>query len=65
MGLVVGECIRRVNGQYVHTEDELYQALQINAAYCKLEVLDHQNEVRLTQHAVFAEDHYRIGLLLV
>ena len=65
MGLVVGECIRRVNGQYVHTEDELYQALQINAAYCKLEVLDHHNEVRLTQHAVFAEDHYRIGLLLV
>lgn len=65
MGLVVGECIRRVNGQHVQTEDELYEALQINAAYCKLEVLDHQNEVRLTQHAVFVEDHYRIGLLLV
>lgn len=65
MGLVVGECIRRVNGQSVHTEDELYKALQINAAYCKLEVLDHQNEVRLTQHAIFVEDHYRIGLLLV
>lgn len=65
MGLVVGECIRRVNGQHVQTEDELYKALQINAAYCKLEVLDHQNEVRLTQHAIFVEDHYRIGLLLV
>lgn len=65
MGLVVGECIRKVNGQVVHSEDDLYKALQINAAYCKLEVLNHQHEIRLTQHAIFAEDHYRIGLLLV
>lgn len=65
MGLVAGECIRKVNGQTVHTEEELYKALQVNAAYCKLEVLNHDNEVRLTQHAVFMEDHYRIGLLLV
>lgn len=65
MDLQVGEIIRKVNGMEVHNEMELYKALQINAAYCKLEVLNHYNEVRLTQHAVHSEDHYRIGLIIV
>ena len=64
MGLVAGEVIRKVNGMEVYTERELYEALQVNAAHCRLEVLDHQQEVRLTQHAVHSDDHYRIGLLL-
>lgn len=64
MGLLIGECIRKVNGQSVYTESELYEALQINAAHCRLEVLDRNNEVRLTQHVIYSTDHYRIGLLL-
>ena len=65
MGLQVGEVIKRVNGQEIYTERELYEALQINAAHCRLEVLNHQNEIRLTQHVVHADDHHRIGLILV
>lgn len=64
MGLLVGECIQKVNGQPVYTESELYEALQINAAHCRLEVLDRNNEIRLTQHVIYSNDHYRIGLLL-
>lgn len=64
MELIVGEVIRKVNGTEVRTEKELYEALQINAAHCRLEVLDHQNEVRLTQHVVHREDHFRIGLIV-
>ncbi|MDN4492266.1 PDZ domain-containing protein [Ureibacillus aquaedulcis] len=64
MGLDVGEVIRKVNGVEVHSERELYEALQINAAHCRLEVLNHQNEVRLTQHVVYNGDHHRIGLLV-
>lgn len=64
MGLVAGEVIRKVNGMEVYTERELYEALQVNAAHCRLEVLDHHQEVRLTQHVVHSDDHYRIGLLL-
>lgn len=64
MGLDVGEVIRKVNGVEVHTERQLYEALQINAAHCRLEVLNHQNEVRLTQHVVYSDDHHRIGLLI-
>ena len=65
MGLRVGDVIKRVNGQYVSSERELYEALQINAAHCKLEVLDEQREIRLTQYVVHNNDHHQIGLLLV
>lgn len=65
MGLRVGEIIVRVNGQEVGSEKELYEALQINAAYCKLEVLDHQKEIRLTQHVVHSEDNHKIGVLMI
>ncbi len=64
MGLDVGEIIRKVNGVEVHSERQLYEALQINAAHCRIEVLNHQNEVRLTQHVVYNGDHHRIGLLI-
>lgn len=64
MGLLPGEVISKVNGKEVHNEKELYEALQINAAYCKLEVLNYNNEIRITQHAVYSDDHFRIGLLL-
>ena len=65
MGLQIGETIRKVNGESVHSEEELYRALQQNAAQCKIEVLDIDGEVRLRQHIVFHHDHFRIGLLLV
>lgn len=65
MGLVIGECIRKVNGQTVSNERELYEAIQINAAHCRLEVLDHQGEVRLRQHVIYRHDHHRLGLLVV
>ncbi|MBD8031498.1 PDZ domain-containing protein [Solibacillus merdavium] len=65
MGLLAGEVIKRVNGQDVYTEEDLYKALQINAAHCRLEVLDHAGELRLTQHVVHRDDNYKIGLLVV
>lgn len=65
MGLVAGEIIKRVNGQDVLTEEDLYKALQINAAHCRLEVLDHSGELRLAQHVVHRDDNHKIGLLVV
>lgn len=64
MGLLPGEVIKKVNGIEVHNERELYEALQKNAAHCKIEVLNYDNEIRLTQHVVYSHDHFRIGLLL-
>ncbi|KGR80583.1 PDZ domain-containing protein [Ureibacillus manganicus] len=64
MGLKAGEVIRKVNGVDVQTKQELYEALQINAAHCKLEVLDHKDELRLTQQVVYSKDHHQIGLIV-
>lgn len=65
MNLVIGERIVKVNGQKVENEQELYEAVQINAAHCRLEVLDSNGELRLRQHILFRHDHYRLGLILV
>ena len=65
MGLLIGERIIKVNGQKVKNEQELYEAVQINAAHCRLEVLDYSGELRLRQHVLFRHDHYRLGLILV
>ena len=65
MGLLIGERIIKVNGQKVTNEQELYEAVQINAAHCRLEVLDYSGELRLRQHVLFRHDHYRLGLILV
>lgn len=65
MGIQIGEVIRRVNGIPVKTEEELYEALQINAAHCRIEVLDAQHEIRIRQHVIFRHDHFRIGLIVL
>lgn len=65
MGLLRGEVIRKVNGIAISNESELYEAIQVNAAHCRLEVLDHNLEMRLRQHVIFRHDHHRLGLLVV
>lgn len=53
MGLLRGEIIRKVNGLTVTNEAELYEAIQVNAAHCRLEVVDHNMEMRLRQQVIF------------
>ncbi len=65
MGLLPGECIRTVNGQSVSNEKELYDAIQLNAAHCRLQVIDRNGEIRLMQQVVYRHDHHRLGLLVV
>ncbi len=65
MGLTIGEVITKVNGMEVRTESELYQALQKNAAHCRLEVLDTKGEIRLMQRALYEGEHHELGILFV
>lgn len=65
MGLIAGECIQSANGQKVKNEKELYDAIQINAAHCRLQVLGRDGEVRLMQQVIFRHDHHRLGILVV
>ena len=65
MGLLPGEYIRSVNGLKVSNEKELYDAIQLNAAHCRLQVIDRNGEVRLMQQVIYRHDHHRLGLLVV
>lgn len=65
IGIQVGELIRAVNGRKIANADELYQALQTNGSFCKLEVIGHDGEMRIEQSALYEGDHYNLGLIIV
>ncbi|ARD49091.1 PDZ domain-containing protein [Sporosarcina sp. P33] len=65
MGIVAGDLIKSVNGISIHNEDELYDAVQVNAAHCRLQVIGRDGEVRLKQQVLFRHDHFRLGMLVV
>lgn len=63
--LKVGEVISKVNGQEVKSTSDMYDAISLNPAYCKLEVLDENGEVRFVQRTRYADEHHQLGLILV
>jgi hypothetical protein len=65
MRIRVGEMVHKVNGKKVTNENEFYAALQINSAFCKLEVLDDAGEIRFANRALFDGDHHELGLIFV
>ncbi|CAH0121823.1 MULTISPECIES: PDZ domain-containing protein [unclassified Paenibacillus] len=64
MGIRAGETIHKVNGVRVRTKEELHQALRMNSAFCKLEVLDLAGESKFLQRAIYAGDHHQLGVVL-
>ena len=65
MGLGIGEVITKVNGIHVNSEDSFYDALEINRAHCKLEVVDVNDQIRYVQRALYEGDPYKLGILFV
>ncbi|GAE27131.1 cell division topological determinant MinJ [Halalkalibacter wakoensis JCM 9140] len=65
MNIAVGETIVKVNGKEVNNETSFYEALQLNSAFCKLDVLNHEGEVRFAQGALYDGEHHQLGVLLV
>ena len=65
MGLQAGEHVKRVNGATVKDEASFYEAIQRNAAHCKLEVIDVNGQVRHVQRALYEGNHHQLGILFV
>ena len=65
IGILPGEIIVKVNGLPVRNREELYPALQANSAFCKMEVLTHDGEVKFVQSAVYAGSHHQLGIIVV
>lgn len=64
LGILAGETIVRVNGTDTNTKEQLHEALRINPAFCKLEVLNLAGEVKFLQRAIYAGEHHQLGVVL-
>ncbi|PEZ07235.1 hypothetical protein CN326_08770 [Bacillus sp. AFS018417] len=67
MDLKPGEMIVKVNGISPTNVDEFYNALQskTTGAFCKMEVIDTNGELRLVQHAIYEGEHHELGIVFV
>ncbi|MES5891621.1 PDZ domain-containing protein [Bacillus cereus group sp. RP43] len=67
MNLKPGEVITKVNGVIPRSTEEFYGALQTKTtgAFCKLEVVDTNGELRLAQTALYAGGHHELGVVFV
>lgn len=64
MGIVPGERLARVNGVKVTQTKEVYAALQHNAAFCKLEVINTAGNIKFLQRSLYSGEHYLLGIML-
>ena len=64
LGLQEGEIIHKVNLIAVRTKQELHQAMQINPAFCRLEVINLAGHSKFVSKAIYAGDHHELGILL-
>ncbi|OIN68122.1 hypothetical protein BLD48_02130 [Exiguobacterium sp. KRL4] len=65
MGLVPGEAIYKVNGEFVESEKAFYEAIQRHKPYLRLEVMNHNGDVRFAQRAFYEQDHHDLGIVFV
>ncbi|NHN33912.1 PDZ domain-containing protein [Paenibacillus agricola] len=64
LGIVPGEMIHKVNGQPIGSRQELHQAIMLNSAFCKLEILNLAGENKFLKRAMFSGEHHQLGIIL-
>ncbi|MCQ6563594.1 PDZ domain-containing protein [Paenibacillus mendelii] len=64
MGILAGEVLHKVNGLKVRTIEELYAALHVHSAFCKLEVFNLEGQLKFVQRARYANEHHQLGVIL-
>lgn len=65
MGILPGEILLKVNGVLLTNASQLHEALRMNPAFCKLELLNAAGESKYLQRAIFDGDHHQLGIILV
>jgi hypothetical protein len=64
LGLQAGEIIHKVNLAPVRTKQELHQAMRLNPAFCRMEVINLAGHSKFVSRAIYAGDHHELGILL-
>jgi hypothetical protein len=63
LNIVIGETISKVNSIKIHSEEDLYEALQQTGSFFKIELFDLNGEIRFVQSAIYEGDHHELGLI--
>lgn len=64
MKLQPGDVILTCNNRVVNSEEEFYQALQLNSAYCHVKVRTYEGDLRIAESAIFMDSPHEVGLIL-
>lgn len=64
MDIQVGDTVLEANGQAVNSLAELYEAMSINPAFCRLKLLNHEGEVKFAQRTRYADEHHQLGIIM-
>ena len=64
MKLQPRDVILTCNNRVVNSEEEFYQALQLNSAYCHVKVRTYEGDLRIAESAIFMDSPHEIGLIL-
>jgi hypothetical protein len=64
MGIMAGEIIQKVNQMSIATKSDLHEALRLNSAFCKLELLTTEGQSKKVSRAMFSNEHHQLGILL-
>jgi len=64
MGIKPGEILQKVNGMTVLSKEDLHRAMQLQSAFCKLDVVNAEGHVRFVQRPMFAGEHHQLGIIL-
>jgi hypothetical protein len=64
LGLTAGEIILKVNLMSVRTKQEFHLAMQVNPAFCRLEVVNLEGYSKFISKAIYAGDHHQLGIIL-
>lgn len=62
MNLLIGDVILEVNHIKINNEDDLYRALSTNSTYCYLKVIDRNNQLKVTETAIFKDSPSELGI---
>jgi hypothetical protein len=64
LGLMAGEIIHKVNLIPVFTKQGLHQAMQVNSAFCRMEIINLEGYSKFVSKAIYAGDHHQLGIIL-
>jgi hypothetical protein len=64
LGIQAGEIIHKINGYKTIRKADLHHAMQLNSAFCKMEIVNLQGEIKFLQRALFSGEHHQLGLIL-